>query len=199
MELVSVGPVRLHKTAEWVWELACEGSGLRRGQASCLCVQRLRRDRAVEQAVRPKVVSPIACRDALPRRILGATKGLLRDCPTSAASLAGVGLRASDPPGSWSRPPLLRQGAGFPGVAGHKPRLRWNRRTWGPIPDAVSKRACAQGCPRPRDRRALFPRRKSGPCASRYCDGMQLPQESQLFGAGGRTETLPAVQLECRL
>ena len=199
MRLVSGGSVR-RRESEWgFWEVTCEGSAVRRCQASRLCIWRQRCGQSVEQAVRLKVVLPFACRDALPGRILGAAMGVLRCDPTPDKSLAGMGPRALDLPRSWSQPQTLRHGVASRWVDGLGPRLRWNRRTRDPIPEAVSKRACAQGCPRPGDRHASVPRRMSGHCAARCCNGMHPPEESQFFRGGGRNETMPAVQLERRL
>ena len=199
MKLVSGGPVRRRETEWSYWDVTCEGTAMMRGQASRRSIRRRRRDRAVEQAVRPNVVSPFACWDALPGSMLGATLGVLGCGPTPATSLAGVGLRALDLPRSWSQPQSGRHGVASHGVNSLGPRLQRTRRTRDPIPEAVSKRACAQGCLRPGDRRASFPRRMSEPRAARYCDGMHPPQESQPFGGGGRNDTMPAVQLERRL
>jgi hypothetical protein len=199
MKLASGGPLR-RRESEWdFWEVACEGSAVRRCQASRLCIRCQRCGQSVEQAVRLNVVLPFTCRDAHPGRILGAAMGVLRCDPTPDTSLAGVGLRALDLPRSWSQPQALRHGVASRWVNGLGPRLRWDRRTRDPIPEAVSKRACAQECSRPGDCRASSPRRKSGPCAARCCDEMHPPEESQFFAGGDRNETMPAVQLERRL
>lgn len=155
--LVSGGPVRRRETEWSCWDVTHAGTAVMQSQASRCCIRRMRRDRAAMQAVRPNVVSPFACWDALPGSMLGATLGVLACGAAPAPSLAGVGCMALDLPRSWSPPQSRRHGVASHWVNRLGPRLRWKRRTRDPFPEAVGRCACVQGRPRLGDRRPRSP------------------------------------------